>query len=169
MQAAVVHDGGWWGRAGSTVQTETAVVQVRLGCVGRWNRDVGGGAESKWKEMHPSEQRAMPRADTRAGAAAAAWRASHAPVSARVVVLTVAGGSTGLVVYCTTHLPPGRPLQASQLHKASLLHLDVDRSNGCRRGRERSRERESEMVWHPTSPPSRVICICNKTQFVSYV
>jgi len=132
MQAAVVHDGGWWGRAGSTVQTETAVVQVRLGCVGRWNRDVGGGAESKWKEMHPSEQRAMPRADTRAGAAAAAWRASHAPVCARVVVLTVAGGSTGLVVYCTTHLPPGRPLQASQLHKASLLHLDVDRSNGCR-------------------------------------
>ena len=61
-----------------------------------------------------------------------ASRASHAPVSARVVVLTVAGGSTGLVVYCTTHLPPGRPLQASQLHKASLLHLDVDRSNGCR-------------------------------------
>ena len=51
----------------------------------------------------------MPGADTRAGAAAAAWRASHAPVSARVVVLTVAGGSTGLVVYCTTHLPPGRP------------------------------------------------------------
>ena len=35
-------------------------------------RDVGGGAESKWKEMHPSEQRAMPGADTRAGAAAAA-------------------------------------------------------------------------------------------------
>jgi hypothetical protein len=35
-------------------------------------RDVGGGAESKWKEMHPSEQRAMTGADTRAGAAAAA-------------------------------------------------------------------------------------------------
>ena len=61
-----------------------------------------------------------------------ASRASHAPVSARVVVLTVAGGSTGLVVYCTTHLPQGRPGKAPQLHKASLLHLDVDRSNGCR-------------------------------------
>ena len=35
-------------------------------------RDVGGGIESKWKEMHPSEQRAMPGADTLAGAAAAA-------------------------------------------------------------------------------------------------
>jgi hypothetical protein len=34
--------------------------------------DVDGVAESKWKEMQTSEQRAMPGEDTRAGAAAAA-------------------------------------------------------------------------------------------------
>ena len=52
-----------------------------------------------------------------------ASRASHAPVSARVVVLTVAGGSTGLVVYCTTHLPPGRPLQGAPVAQGVPLAL----------------------------------------------
>ena len=113
MQAAVVHDGG--------VGQDPPYKQKRLAfkfASAAWV-DAGGGAESKWKEMHPSEQRAMPGADTRAGATAAAWRASHAPVSARVVVLTVAGGSTGLVVYCTTHLPPGRPLQGGCTRRPS--------------------------------------------------
>ena len=92
MQAAVVHDGG--------VGQDPPCKQKRLAfkfASAAWvdaNRDVGGGAESKWKEMHPSEQRAMPGADTRAGAAAAAWRASHAPVSARVVVLVSLLGGT---------------------------------------------------------------------------
>ena len=70
MQAAVVHDGG--------VGQDPPCKQKRLAfkfASAAWveaNRDVGGGAESKWKEMHPSEQRAMPGADTLAGAAAAA-------------------------------------------------------------------------------------------------
>ena len=70
MQAAVVHDGG--------VGQDPPCKQKRLAfkfASAAWvdgTRDVGGGAESKWKEMHPSEQRAMPGADTRAGAAAAA-------------------------------------------------------------------------------------------------
>ena len=50
-------------------------------------------------------------------------RASHAPVSARVVVLTVAGGSTGLVVYCTTHLPQGRPRQGAPVAQGVPLAL----------------------------------------------
>ncbi len=49
--------------------------------------NVGGSAESKWKEMHLSEQRAMPGADTRAGVAAAArsrvLTASHVPLHLR--------------------------------------------------------------------------------------
>ena len=53
------------------MQTETAGKFALAAWVDR-TRDVCGGAESKWKEMHPSEQRAMPGADTRAGAAAAA-------------------------------------------------------------------------------------------------
>ena len=52
-----------------------------------------------------------------------ASRASHAPVSARVVVLTVAGGSTGLVVYCTTHLPQGRPRQGAPVAQGVPLAL----------------------------------------------
>ena len=70
MQAAVVHDGG--------VGQDPPRRQKRLpfkSALAAWvdaTRDVGGGAESKWKEMHPSEQRAMPGADTLAGAAAAA-------------------------------------------------------------------------------------------------
>ena len=50
-------------------------------------------------------------------------RASHAPASARVVVLTVAGGSTGLVVYCTTHLPQGRPRQGAPVAQGVPLAL----------------------------------------------
>ena len=70
MQAAVVHDGG--------VGQDPPCKQKRLAfkfASAAWveaNHDVGGGAESKWKEMHPSEQREMPGADTLAGAAAAA-------------------------------------------------------------------------------------------------
>ena len=69
MQAAVVHDGG--------VGQDPPCKQKRLAfkfASAAWveaNRDVGGGAESKWKEMHPSEQRRC-GADTLAGAAAAA-------------------------------------------------------------------------------------------------
>ena len=56
MQAAVVHDGG--------VGQDPPCKQKRLAfkfASAAWvdaTRDVGGGAESKWKEMHPSEQRA---------------------------------------------------------------------------------------------------------------
>ena len=66
----MVHDGG--------VGQDPPCKQKRLAfkfASAAWveaNRDVGGGAESKWKEMHPSEQREMPGADTLAGAAAAA-------------------------------------------------------------------------------------------------
>ncbi len=68
------------------MQTETAGIQVYLlflqeqikGIIidsAAWvdaTRDVVGGTESKWKEMHPSQQRVMTGADTRAGAATAA-------------------------------------------------------------------------------------------------
>ena len=70
MQTAVVHDGG--------VGQDPPCKKKRLAfkfASAAWvdaTRDVGGGAESKWKEMHPSEQRAMTGEDTRAGAAAAA-------------------------------------------------------------------------------------------------
>jgi hypothetical protein len=70
MQTAVVHDGG--------VGQDPPCKKKRLAfkfASAAWvdaNHDVGGGAESKWKEMHPSEQRTMPGADTLAGAAAAA-------------------------------------------------------------------------------------------------
>jgi len=52
MQAAVVHDGG--------VGQDPPCKQKRLAfkfASAAWvdaTRDVGGGAESKWKEMHPS-------------------------------------------------------------------------------------------------------------------
>ena len=53
MQAAVVHDGG--------VGQDPPRRQKRLpfkSAPAAWvdaTRDVGGGAESKWKEMHPSD------------------------------------------------------------------------------------------------------------------
>ena len=54
MQAAVVHDGG--------VGQDPPRKQKRLAFKfdpAAWvdtRRNVGGGAESKWQEMHPSEQ-----------------------------------------------------------------------------------------------------------------
>ncbi len=70
MQEAVVHDGG----VGQDPPCKQKLLSFKFDSAA-WvdgTRDVGGGAESKWKEMHPSEQRVMPGAATRAGADAAA-------------------------------------------------------------------------------------------------
>ncbi len=144
MQSAVVHDGG--------VGQDPPCKQKRLAfkfASAAWvdaNHDVGGGAESKWKEMHPSEQRAMPGADTRAGAAAADW-GGHACGSrrsrrSRLACLACPCICAGCCSDCCGridrsgrvlhHTSPSRTVAARGLHKASLLHLDVDRSNGCR-------------------------------------
>ena len=69
MQTAAVHDGG--------VRQDPPCKQKQLAFKfdsAAWvdaNRNVGGGSESKWKEMHPSDQRTMPGEDTRAGAVVA--------------------------------------------------------------------------------------------------
>ena len=84
MQAAVVHDGG--------VGQDPPCKQKRLAfkfASAAWveaNHDVGGGAESKWKEMHPSEQRRCPGPGAAAAARSrvlAAPRVPHMPLYLR--------------------------------------------------------------------------------------
>ncbi len=82
----------------------------------------------------------MPGADTLAGAAAAARsrvlaapRVPHMPLYLRGLLFCRLRADRQVWSCTAPHisLKDGRG-KAPQLHKASLLHLDVDRSNGCR-------------------------------------